>query len=360
MAEQTPPGDPAEGAGSRHITDSGQDAAGRTPGGYAYTVVNDAEGIPDAAPVGDRAGMRRPGARLPALLVAAAIVPATVVGIAVWLLASSGGGGSGRVNADVSNVINAFSQGSSGGGTSTRYEGKLPPGYPTAIPSYPGGRLVSSVSQISGNDAGYLAIYDTTDARQKVAEYFGKKLDEDPWQVEGSQDARQTALHQFSSIDDANITGLVLAAESQEDRLTTIVVSVQVSSGAAKAEKPVYTPVASRALPEGFPDDRVSPYPEATLIESAYQKAAGGRQFTLSFITRDDVAQVVSYYRDHLTGSGLQVQDADAGQSALADAQAVQFVDASNGLGGEVTAGKFAEDDSYTRIDVRVQAPNSN
>ena len=102
-----------------------------TPGGFSYSVVDDG----DAGSGGEAAAPARSGGVPPLALIAAAIVPALIVGAAVWFFASSGGGDKARVNADVSNVVNAFSQ--SQGATSTRYEGKLAPGYPDKIPLYP-------------------------------------------------------------------------------------------------------------------------------------------------------------------------------------------------------------------------------
>lgn len=334
-------------------------AEGRTEGGYAYTVVDDDDG---AVPGGDASGKAGSGGfsgtKLVLVVLAAAIIPAIIVGGLVWYFTSSSeSGGSERLNADVTNVLNAFSSGRTGT-VSTRYEGQLAPGYPSDLPTYPGAHLVSSVAQVSGSDVGYLAIYDTTDARNKVSAYFADKLSADPWQVEAGQDGADSALHQFSKIDDPNITGLVLAAESQDDNVTTIVVSSQVASGAANAKQRSYEPAVGKTLPADFPE-KVTPYPDATLIETAFQKQSGGQAFNVSFITHDDTSKVLDYYRQQLASNGLTVTDGDASQSSLEDATALEFTDGSD-LNGLITAGKFAEDDSYTRIDVQAQAASGN
>jgi hypothetical protein len=316
-----------------------------TSSGYSYTVVDEGAAVAHAS--GSRGGVH------PLLLVAAAIVPAVIVGVAVWFFAASGSGDKTRVNADVSNVVNAFSQAQ--GTTATRYEGKVAPGYPGDIPLYPGAKLISSVLQIRGEDASYLVIYDTHDKRDKVSAYYQDKLAADPFQVDAAQDSRDSALHQFSKIDDANIRGLVLTAGSNDDRLTTIVVSLQVTSG-AKAQTPArYDPGVAKTLPDGFPNG-VPPYPDAVLIETGFQKQAGASTFIVSFVTKDEITKVMDYYRGKFKDGGLTVTDGDATQSALVDATVVQFTDDKQTLGGQVTAGRLAEDKNYTRIDLQVRA----
>jgi len=316
-----------------------------TSGGYSYTVVEEGDTVAPAS--GPKGGVH------PLLLVAAAIVPAVIVGVAVWFFAASGGGDKARVNADVSNVVNAFSQAQ--GSTSTRYEGKVAPGYPGDIPLYPGAKLISSVLQIRGEDASYLVIYDTHDKRDKVSAYYQDKLAADPFHVDAAQDSRDSALHQFSKIDDANIRGLVLTAGSNADNLTTIVVSLQVTSG-AKAQTPArYDPGVAKTLPDGFPSD-VPSYPDAVLVETGFQKQAGASTFIVSFVTKDEITKVMDYYRGKFKDGGLTVTDGDASQSALVDATVVQFTDDKQTLGGQVTAGRLAEDKNYTRIELQVRA----
>ena len=321
-----------------------------TPGGYSYTLVDDS----DAAATGAAPGSSPRRGLLLLALVAAAIVPAAIVGTVVWFVASSGGGSdTPRLGADVANVINAFSQGEAGALT-TRYEGQSPPGLPADLPTYPGAKVVSSIAQVRGDDVSYLVVYDTRDARDNVAAHFSGALGADPWQIDGGQDGGESTLHQFSKIDDANVAGLVLVAESKDDELTTIIESVQIISG-AKDRKP--TPVAardSRPLPVGFPGD-VPSYGGATLIESAYQKKAGAQSFAVSFITKDAASGVLDFYRDELGSAKLNVTDGDASQSGLEDAEAIQFSDDKSQLAGAIVVGKFAEDAAYTRIDVQVR-----
>jgi hypothetical protein len=324
--------------------------ASTTPSGYSYTVVDDS----DAEHVVSEAASPRRVSLHPVVAAAAVLVAAALTGVLVWLFAPSGGGGTdGRLTADVASLLNAFSQGQAGAIT-TRYEGKLPPGFPADLPLHPGAKLVSSIGQVQGADAAYLVIWDTKDARDSVAEDYRKMLSADPWQIDRTQDGRDSTLQQFSKIDDPQITGVVLVAESKDAKKTTILASVQVTSGGKSAQGPPFTAVAGRAPPDGFPD-QISPYAGATLIESAYQKQSGATNYAVSYITKDDAAGVLDFYRNKLADAKLTVQDAAASQSAPADASAIQFTDAQQSLSGGVTVGKFAEDATYTRIDVTVQ-----
>lgn len=317
-----------------------------TPGGYAYTVVDD-DSADEAASPGQGRGLA------PIWLAVAAIVPAIVVGAIVWFVASSGGAGdTGRTEKDVANVVNVFSSGQ-GGRVSIRYEGELPPGIPD-VPTYPGARVVSSVLQIRGADAAYLVVYDTKDDADKVAAYLRDQFKTDPWQVDAGQDSNESTLHQFTKIDDPDISGLVLVSAATGADLTTIVESIQVVAGAKNAGARPFVPSPARALPEGFPDT-IPAYDGSLVIQSAFQNAPGGSQYAVSYITKDAQTDVMSFFRSKLADAKLTVTDGDPSQSSLDGAERINFADATQALTGVVTTGKFAEDSSYTRIDVQAQ-----
>lgn len=350
MPDDAPATDPAPDMAKIAEERSADEAT--TAGGYSYTLVDDNDTAGGARPVAGIAGRRR---RMPLLLAAAAaVVPAVIVAAVVWLLASSGGGnGTSRLGADMTTLLHAFSQGQPGT-TTTRYEGTLAPGFPKDVPLYPGAKVLTSLAQVHAEDVSYVAIYDTKDGRDSVAARFAKDLDNDPWQIDGGQDGRESTLHQFSKIDDPNISGLVLVSASKDGKTTMILESVQVAAGAKDAKSPAFSVVAARALPDGFPD-AVPPYTDATLIESAYQKKAGAKSFAISYITKDAALGVLDFYRGKFKDAKLMVQDSDASASSLQDAEAIQFADAKRTLAGGITVGKFADDATYTRIDVTVQ-----
>jgi hypothetical protein len=354
VTEERTPGD--ETPDVSDITDENT-----TSGGYSYTVVDDDEDDADSGPARQarqRQGAGRGSRGIPPIwLAVAALVPAIVVGAIVWFVASGGGGGdTTRTEKDVANVVSAFSSGQDGS-VSTRYEGELPPGIPD-VPSYPGAKVVSSVVQIQGNDAAYLVIYDTTDDREKVASYLGDQFTADPWQIDAGQDSNESTLHQFSKIDDPDITGLVLVSAAKGQDLTTIVESLQVASGAKDAEKTPYAPPAARAVPDGYPD-QLPTYDGSVLIQSAFQKAPSASQYAVSYITKDSQSDVMDFFRSKLGDAKLTVTDGDASQSSLEDAERINFTDDQQELTGIVTTGKLAEDPSYTRIDVQAQVSKS-
>ncbi len=353
MPDGIPPGDasgPHEDAGER----AGAASEAVTPDGYPYTVVPDGGALGAAEAPSDRRG--GPGGMNPLLLVGAALAPAIVVGVAVWFLASALRGGSDhRKNADVTSVLNILS--GQRGVTSQRYEGALPPGFPGGVPAYPGAHLLSSVKQVRDQDASYLVVYDVTDGRPKAAKYFHDKFSAGDWQIDAGQDGPDYTLHQFSKTNDNNVTGLVLVADSKDGSVTTILLSLQVTSG-AKAAKPAFSPGPNRPLPEGFPAE-VPQYPGSTEIRSLYQKQPSGSTYAASFVTKDEASKALDYYRGKFKDNGWTVHDADASQSSLKDAEAISFADGRAPLTGSVAVGKLAEDESYTRIDVQVEVPRS-
>ncbi|MGH7622561.1 MAG: hypothetical protein ACREMU_09505, partial [Gemmatimonadaceae bacterium] len=286
---------PPAGEGSDPAKDDNADAHG-----YEYSVVDDDDGVTPG-----RSG------RPMWLLAAAVLLPAIIVGVVVWFIASSVSGGSSastHTNQDVASILNAFS--SQQGTTSTRFEGKLPPDVPSGIPTYPGSKVVSALRQVQGSDASYLVVYDTADARDKVANYFDGKLDADPWQLQGGQSDVNGTVQQFSSIKDPNLSGLVLVSASKDNKVTTILESIQVVSGAASAPKEAYSPGASKPLPNGFPAN-VPEYPGAVNISTAYQKQPQGNQYIISLVTRDDAAKVLDFYRGKFKDNGWTVADTD-------------------------------------------------
>ena len=344
VPDETPTGDAAASQPERPV-DAGSAPA---PG--------DAE--PTAADGGAAAGGEAPrdrGLRItPLMLAAAMVMPAIVAALLAWSIAvATGPENKSRVTADVANVLNAFSQGSSSGSIASRYEGETPPLYPSSVPVYPGAGIVSSVMQVTGQNASYLVIYDTKDSRQKVASYFATELSTEPWQVDAAQDGRDSTVRQFSKTDDPNLRGLVLAAESKQDNRTTIVVSVQVTSGAESLAKTSYDPGAGKPLPDGFPT-AVPQYPGSTVIESSFQKQPPSTMYTVSLVTKDDAAKVLDYYRAQLKDSGLTVEDPADGQATPQTNSSVTFSDDKQTIGGQVTAAAFAEDESYTRVDLQV------
>ncbi|MBI5288253.1 MAG: hypothetical protein HY873_04710 [Chloroflexi bacterium] len=322
-----------------------------TPGGYAYEVIGEEGGPTSAA---DTATFARPPRGIPVWgLIVAAAVPAAAVAALMWFLVGGGGDDDGRVTADTTNLLHAFTQ-SNDGTTTLRYEGAFPPGYPDGVPSYDGAEVVASVAQIQDPNIGYIVVQDVDDDRDTVAASMKELFDTDPWQVEVGQDGAETTLYQYRNTDDADLSGVVLITGSADGERTTILTSIQNASGAEGRVPDPFEPIDARATPPDFPDE-VPGYEGALLIESAYQKEPGSKSFALSYITKDAADDVLDALRDHLDEADLDVEDADASEAALEDAQAIRFSDADLQLTGEIVVGVFQLDDDYTRIDVQVR-----
>ncbi|MHB8376885.1 MAG: hypothetical protein ACYDEB_08005 [Dehalococcoidia bacterium] len=318
-------------------------------------VGEEARSIPDDGADEADASAPEPRSKRWLLLVGAAVVPAVVVGLAAWFIASSMNGGSGHAGPDVAGVLNAFS--SQPNTTTTRFEGALPPGYPASLPQYPGATVVSSLLQVRGADAAYLVVYDTGAAQSTVSKYYQQTLNSGAWQLQGGQSDKNGDLHQFSNIKDPNLSGLVLIAGSNDGKVTTILESLHVIAGAAAAGKHAYAPGPSRPLPAGFPS-AISPYPGSTTTVAAYRKQPSGDSYIVTFVTKDAAQKVLDYYRTHLTGSGWTVKDSNTASPPSATpglpATAITFTDSKSHVSGSITTGTLSEDASYTSVDVQV------
>ena len=322
-------------------------APGMTAGGYAYTVVEDAAQTPVAPPKPARS-VGRPIAIVGGLLVAGVALVA-----AGWFasgLFDDGGSGGDHGDANVASLLRAFSAGEN---VVAQYQGELPPGFPDDVPVYDGAEVVASTRQFSDGNAAYLVIWDTNDARDDVIAGLRESFDADPWQIEAGNEDRNGSLLRFSKIDDIDVTGVVLALDSKDRDVTTILVSLQVVSGADDAGDEPFEPPVSRVLPEGFPEG-VPQYPEAILIETAYQQAPSSLQFAVSLISRDDAADVLSFYRDAFEENGWTVGDGDASDSPLQGAEAITFDGEDGDVSGRIITGDFGEDDDYVRIDIEL------
>lgn len=151
----------------------------------------------------------------------------------------------------------------------------------------------------------------------------------------------------------------MLVAGSVQDNRTTIVMSVQVTSGATGLAQQPYSPGAGKPLPSGFPST-VPQYPGSTIIESSYQKQPPSTVFTVSLVTKDNATKVLDYYRAQLKKSGLTVDAASTAPSSPPAAQptpsntTVTFTDTKQTVGGQISATPLAEDATYTRVDLQV------
>ena len=336
---------PAPPATSPEPADAAPDGA-TTAGGYSYEVVDDSS---SAQSVPDRTSRR--GA--PWWLVAiAVIVPAALVGAAVWFIFGRADGESSSAEVSATNLLHTFTSGGEGT-TTTKYEGELPPGYPEGIPAYDDAEVVASVLQIQGEDAGFIIVSDTSDPRDDVNAFLREHFDEDPWQITAGSDDRESTAYQFSKTDDPDISGIVLVTSSKDGNRTTIVTSVQQVAGAAEQEADPFEPGVSRSKPQGFPEE-IPVYEGAMLIDASFQNDPQGDGYAISLVTTDDPGDVLDFYTGALEDAGLTVEEADASGSALENAETITFADDELLLQGDLTVGDFPEADGYTQIDIQV------
>ena len=362
MSDERPEPDPVS---PEEPSTNPRSGSGYTPGGYAYEVVGAAPAAravsAEAEPVTEAeaaAPREKRSMRVPLWgLFAAVAGTAVIVGVAVWFIAGSAsddGGGDERLNANVGSVINAFTQGQAPG-TLRRFDGALPPGYPADLPVYENAEIVSSLVQINDDDALFLAVYDTADPREDVAAYYKEALDTGDFQVDATQDGRESTIVQFTRTDDADVSGVVLVTESAEQDVTTIFYSVEVISGADDVDIEPFEPRVSRPLPEGFPD-AVPQYPDAVVIETVFQRDAQNDVHGVAFITRDTTESVLEYYREEFDALGWTVSDADVSQSTIEEAQGINFESEDGETTGSVIAGAFEDDRNYSRVELQVRA----
>ena len=113
----------------------------------------------------------------------------------------------------------------------------------------------------------------------------------------------------------------------------------------------------SKPLPEGFPPD-VPQYPDAVVIETAFERQSGSDGYAISLITEDEASSVLDFYSDAFGEKGWEVSAGDASESALEEASAITFLGGDPETSGSVTAGVFARDRNYTQVDLQVRTSN--
>jgi hypothetical protein len=307
----------------------------------------------------------KPRFRLPKWLplLGLAIVPAVLVGLAVYFLAgdddsAAGGGGASQA------VLDGFVRLSLGQSESVdSYAKDLPPGFPGDLPSYGDADFDGSFAIKSAEGTTYIITYDTSASVESVYDFFRQELDKDPWQVELSRQAEDFTGVQFSRPDSADISGTVSISKSELDGRTAIFVfladSSQTSSGSGAAG--VGVPTISKPLPQNFPNDVPIYKGDSNSIvrETYFQREGGQNTFLITFLTRDSDLDVIDFYTKEFQGRGWTVKDGETqpGDTALS----IDFDDAKTTpeVQGSIRAEAFAGDASYTEVNLIVQVSAS-
>jgi hypothetical protein len=313
--------------------------------------------VPAGMPVGEMPPPPEPEKRrgLPGWLRygAVAIIPAVIAAIAVYFVASGGDGGGSNGGAAVDGFVRLGAQSED---SIVSYP-ELPPGYPEDLPEYPGADLVGAFFLPTQQGGVFLAVYQTGDSVSDVVSFYETELDEDPWQLEGSRRENESGGASFNSPTNADVTGNVSVRRSDIDGETSIIVQFQDLQAVADDIVPddEFVIEASLAIPENFPDD-IPIYEGSdgpvTVTTAAFQRSPQAVTFLVSFLTTDSESDVIDFYQEEFSSRGWTVEDAQVEPGSFA--RAIQFNDDADQVQGQVQADQFAEDDTYTQVDLVV------
>ncbi len=294
---------------------------------------------------------------------ALAVVPAVIVGLAVY--ASNGGGTSDGGGGNAAGIVDGFLRlgGDSSGGTIESFRGKTPPDFPKDIAAYPGAQPVVSFLIKSTDGTNYFVILGTSDTPDKVVAFYQQKLDAAPWQVEIGRSSADFDGIRFSRPDNADVQGDVSVHRSDLDARTSIFLSYQDVSktGASNVPDKPFVLGKSRDLPPGFPSDMpiYKGKGESTVISTYYERGAGSTNFLVSFLTKDSQDDIVAFYRKEFQTRRWTVTDSKPTRSS-SFVLGIDFTDGPKQLiQGSVNTDSFQDDADYRRVDLRLQVSSS-
>jgi hypothetical protein len=286
------------------------------------------------------------------LLIPVAIIPAVVVGLAVYFLAGNDGG-----DDNAAGIVDGLIQlGGTEETTTTSYQRELPPDFTTDFPVYKNADVVVSFAIGSQQGTSYLVVLSTNDPATEVYDYYSRALDEGPWQVEIGRTSEDFTGLGFTRPDNINVSGDVTMFQSDLDNRTAIYVSYDDMSKAVTPGQGPFTLGAGRALPAGFPKD-VPIYQgdeESLVIDSYFERGQGAQGFIVTFLTRNTQDDVLTFYRDQLQDRGWNVTDSAIDTNSFA--LGVDFNDGNtNSISGSITTNAFEKDSSFTQVDMMIQ-----
>ena len=283
-------------------------------------------------------------------LAALAVVPALIVGAIIFFFAGGGDDNSTTAARIVDGLVRL--NGSEG---MTTYEGKLPPEFANDFPVY--GNVVVSIAISSPDGTSYFVVLESDDDANKVYDFYSKKLDEGPWQVEFGSSGDEVSGVTFLRPDNPDVTGQVSIFRSSIDGKTAMYISLEDVSQTTlpgSGDKP-FVLSASRPLPPGFPND-IPIYKAnegSVVIETGFQRGQGGQLFLVSFLTKDRQDDVIKFYTDEFKKRGWTVNEGTLTQNFTVG---IEFNDGpSQGIQGSINADSFDQDDDYTKVDVFLQ-----
>jgi hypothetical protein len=286
-----------------------------------------------------------------------AVVPAVVVGILVYVFAGSSSGGG-----NAAGILEAFLVPTEDSNTRVdSYKDSLPDDFPE-FPLYEGADPIVSFSVVTPESTTYRAILTTDATASDVFNYYQDVLDKDPWQVEIGQTGAQVTGIQFTRPDNADVSGVIIVQESDIDEVTVIqLIYEDLSAPLAPGTGPSVPLLGeSRPLPPGFPES-VPIYGAddgTTVIDSGFQRGAGGQVFIITFLTQDTPDDVIEFYRSEFEAQDWTVDDSE-NTDTTSFAIGIEFADDQQATTGFIVADTYEEDASYTRVDLQVQVSNA-
>jgi hypothetical protein len=300
------------------------------------------------------------GRKLPSWLplIAAALIPAVLVGLIVFFVA----GGSEEDGGSCNTALDGFVRLSLSQGEEIESSCELPQGFPDGLPVYDGATLDGGFAIKSAEGTTFIVAYSTDGEKSDVYKYYLEQMDEDPWQIELSREADDFTGMQFSRPDSADVQGSITISHSELDNRTAIFVfllDASQTSTTSGSDRPI--PAAGRALPPGFPKDVpiFEGKSESIILDTYFQREAGQNAFLVSFLTKDADVDVINFYTQEFQKRGWAVRDGETepGDFALT----VDFDDnkASKEVQGSIRADVYAEDASYTEVNLIVQVSAS-
>jgi predicted enzyme related to lactoylglutathione lyase len=246
------------------------------------------------------------------------------------------------------------------------FVGELPPDLPVEPPIYPDAETVVSSRQPATSSAPtgdgaetpaqgmlYFIVLDSSDKRADVAEFYERALDQEPWQLEDTASTKDQDVLYFSDASDPDIGGAVVVARGEDDKHTSVFISLQ-DAGAEVKDEPPFELSESLALPKEFPKD-VPAYDGSTVTSTAFHRAPGTESFLLIVLTTDSQDDVIAFYRGAFEDLGWTVADG----TAEGPATSIDFHDDTSDIQGTVTADRFAQDGDYTEVTIQIQATPS-
>jgi len=314
-----------------------------------------------APPDGEAAATSSGVGALPAWLpwAAIAIVPALVVGIVVYALASGDGGGSGGAGAV--GIVEGLLRLSPDENTKVdSFNGKLPPDFPDDFPMFRGSKVVVSFAVQTNQGTNYFAILTNPRPTHDIFEFYREALDKDPWQLEIGRSSDEFTGLRFSRPDNADVSGDITIHHSELDGTTAIYLSYEDVSAtlAPGSGGSTFSLGPTRPLPPGFPKD-VPIYSErdSVILDTYFERQPGGQVFLVSFLTRDSQDDVMKFYTDEFANRGWTTNDSTSSSNSFA--LSLDFSDGNKSLQGSVTADVFENDSAYTKVDLLVQVTSA-